>query len=115
MIAFLAQLLGLSPIMLAVRAAGIVLLVVGYLGATWSAYYKGEAACDARHAEAARQLQIELDRKSEEWRREVDAAAAAAEKLNQQTETFANASDAVDASRALCAGPRSMRYLNAIK
>ena len=115
MLALVAQFLGLTPLALALKSGGIVLLIVGYLGATWTAYNQGEGACEARHVEAARRLQLDLDAKSAVWRQEVADAAAAAEALNKQTEVFADANAAIDASRANCAGPGSMRYLNSIR
>lgn len=103
--------LGLTP----VHLVGLVLLAFGYFGATWSAYNKGEAACVARHEEAARELQRKLDAQTETWRLEVQNAAEADRKLNEATDSYANAQNATDASASRCAGPVSMRYLDSIK
>lgn len=103
--------LGISP----VSALAVLLLGVGYIGATWTAYYNGEAACVARHEDAARALQRKLDDQVEVWRREVAAAAEADTKLNAATDGAANALDNLDASNANCAGPRSMQRLDSIR
>lgn len=99
-----------------ISVAGVVLAVVGFLGAQHNAFNRGEAACEARHETARKALQRDIDGDAAVWAelsRSLDVKTAANEK--GLDDAAAKAHEAIDASAAVCAGPDSMRRLRAIK